>query len=85
MRKIKRKLITGEKHQLEQRRKELIQGTAAVQNTIANEEEVTMDERKAITLKEAYDRAINKVDQSKNTSKNVVTNIEMIRCIRSEI
>jgi len=67
LRKIKRKLITGEKHQLEQRRKELILGTAAAQNTIANEEEVTMDERKAITLKEAYDRAINKVDQSQHS------------------
>jgi len=67
LRKIKRKLITGEKQQLEQRRKELIQGTTAAQNTIAGEEKITKDERKAITLKEAYDRAINKVDQSQNS------------------
>jgi len=67
LRKIKRKLITGEKQQLEQRRKELIQGTTAAQNTIAGEEQVTKEERKAITLKEAYDRTINKVDQSQNS------------------
>ena len=55
---------------MEERRKELIQGTKAAQESIRNlpediEETLDMDERKAITLKEAYDKAISKVDQSK--------------------
>jgi len=77
LRKIKRKLIVGEKHQLEQRRKELIQGTKAAQksqNGIARldgdvKEDLTREEKKAITLKEAYDRAISKVEHSKNNQK----------------
>ena len=76
LRKIKRKLIAGEKHQLEERRKELIQGTKAAQNSITNlqediAEELNMEERKAITLKEAYDRANRKVEQSKRINQNI--------------
>ena len=61
---------------MEERRKELIQGTKAAQNSITNlqediAEELNMEERKAITLKEAYDRAIRKVEQSKRINQNI--------------
>ena len=61
---------------MEERRKELIQGTKAAQNSITNLQEdiaevLNMEERKAITLKEAYDRAIRKVEQSKRINQNI--------------
>jgi len=66
LRKTKRKLIVGEKNQLKERRK-LIQETESDQERLGNlhEEEESFDfnEKKAVTLKEAYDRAIRKVDQ----------------------
>ena len=54
----------------------MIQGTKAAQNSITNlqediDEELNMEERKAITLKEAYDRAIRKVEQSKRINQNI--------------
>ena len=59
-------MIAGEKHQLDERRKELIQGTKAAQKSVDTlQEDIEESEREAITLKEAYDRAINKVEQSK--------------------
>merc|ERR1712106_1240816 len=66
LRKTKRKLIVGEKNQLKERRK-LIQETESDQERLGNlhedEESFDFDEKKAVTLKEAYDRAIRKVDQ----------------------
>ena len=61
---------------MEERRKELSQGTITAQNRITNlqediDEELNMEERKAITLKEAYDRAIRKVEQSKRINQNI--------------
>jgi len=79
LRKIKRKLIAGERQQLGERRKELKYGSKSNMNSIngnadekmdgtmdaSKDEDLNEDERKAITLKEAYDKAINKVEQHK--------------------
>jgi len=69
LRKIKRKLISGEKQQLQERRKELIKETKEENVNLQkfHEDTFDLDENKAITLKEAYDKAIKKVEQSKNT------------------
>ena len=80
MRKIKRKLIAGERQQLGERRKELKYGSKSNKNSIngnavekmdetidaSKDEDLNEEERKAITLKEAYDKAINKVEQRKS-------------------
>ena len=64
LRKIKRKLIVNEKQQL---RNELIKETETSNEDLQEDLEKSnnMEEERAITLKEAYDRAIRKVDQSK--------------------
>ena len=64
LRKIKRKLIVNEKQQL---RNELIKETETSNEDLQEDPEKSnnMEEERAITLKEAYDRAIRKVDQSK--------------------
>ena len=69
LRKVKRKLIEEERNTLEDRRNELNQEAVDVtpRETIEEvvEEVHNTEEDRAITLKEAYDRAIRKVDQSK--------------------
>jgi hypothetical protein len=64
LRKIKRKLIAIEKQQLEN---ELIKETETSNGDLQEDLDKSnnMEEERAITLKEAYDRAIRKVDQSK--------------------
>ena len=67
LRKIKRKLIAEEKQQPQERRNELIKETEESIEDLQEdvEKSYNMEEEKALTLKEAYDRAIRKVDESK--------------------
>ena len=60
-------MISGEKQQLQERRKELIKETKEENVNLQkfHEDTFDLDENKAITLKEAYDRAITKVEQCK--------------------
>ena len=67
LRKIKRKLIAEEKQQLQEKRNELIKETETSNEDLQEDLDKSnnVEEERAITLKEAYDRAIRKVDESK--------------------
>lgn len=77
LRKVKRKLIAEKKLQPQERRNELNKETQTSKGDLEEnvENSYNMEEERAITLKEAYDRAIKKVDQSNNSSKEVNKNL----------